>query len=131
MDLQRLRTLTADAIRNGQEERERQLAAERETAARERRALELKAQGIIAQIPARAEAEARAGRSYAIIMSLSYDDHTRPRDTKEGWNVCKVEWLKGAARVVYDHCVHAGLRPTIEFWHDGGDFSGFNLLIHW
>lgn len=130
IDLVRLRKLSDEAVRRGEEERARILIEGREESQRKKRQEEIKAQFIIEQIPSRLEKEATAGRKHAIVMGVGYDDYDRPYNHKN-WNECKPFWLKGVARLVFNACLEAELRPTIEFWHDGvGVESGFNIVAH-
>jgi len=133
IDIDNLRTLTAEAIKRGQKEHDRKLAEERLEVERKRKEEDLKAESIISQIPSRAETEARVGRSHAIVMGLGFGDYDRPLSFDgPRWDVCKSEWLKGAARKVYERCVAENLGPTLEYWYSGdGMNSGFNIVIHW
>lgn len=131
IDVNVLRRLTEAAIQKGKEEAERQKQIQLEEERRQKEMEELRAKGIIAQIPHRAKTEAIAGRSHAIVMGIAYSDYNKPRGNNE-WNICRPEWLVGAAKIVWDYCVGANLKPTLEFWHDGvGIKSGFNIVIHW
>lgn len=131
IDIMELKKITLEAIREGQEqarkdEEARKLKEERIAAANRR-----KAQNVIDQIPERAKREARAGRSHAIVMSVKHDDYKRPHNANN-YNVCEGDWLLGPAKLVWDYCVEAELKPTLEFWHDGcGYDSGHNIVIHW
>ena len=131
IDVERLRQLTLEARLRAAEERKRLRKEQEDKEAQRKRADELKARQVILQIPGRAETEARQGRNHAIVVSIGYDDFDRPHDY-HNWNKCESEWLKGSANTVFQACLGAGLKPTLEFWHDGvGENSGFNIVIHW
>ena len=122
---------TADAIARGQETARKAEDARIAKEERQRRAEEAKAEAIIAQIPDRAERESEQGRNHAIVMSVKYEDYTRPHGATD-WRVCQGDWLKGVAKLVFEFCVEANLKPTLEDWHDGvGMNSGHNIVIHW
>jgi hypothetical protein len=133
-----LRQLTQEAIESGIRRREAEvrIATEKEKA----KLLEeqLRARGIIAQIPGRAETEALAGRNHAIVMGLkynedfTYDAEERGYDQKNCYRTLNPAKISSTARLVFDHCEAAGLKPSFEFWHDGaGVNSGWNIVIHW
>jgi hypothetical protein len=130
----RLRAIkeTEEVRQRADEEKETEQKEQRAKAQLQERLDELKALQVIIQIPNRMETEARAGRGHAILMSVGYKDYERPHTKEMNWNMCRAEWLKGACRLVYQHCQESELKPTIEFWHDGvGVNSGFNIVIHW
>lgn len=126
-----LRRQTEEAIARGKETA-RKIAEEKRLDAERKDAEEkAKAYAIIAQIPRRCETESAAGRAWADVMGIRYHDYQQPPDHKK-WNECKPEWLVGVARLVWDWCVQAKLKPTLEFWYSGdGMESGFNIVIHW
>lgn len=145
IDVQALRATTNEAIRAAEAARVARLAAE-ERAQREksewvRRETDLKVERILGQVPGRCAIEANAGRSHAIVMSLETRygrnsqvgiyDYERP--TNSGYNgEFNTAWLCGPGKIVYDNLVAAGLRVTVEYWHDGvGVESGYNLVVHW
>lgn len=83
---------------------------------------------IIAQIPARAEFEAKHDGHHASIMSFKGKDVS--------FKFCDPAWLTGPAKLVYEFCEKAGLEPTLEYWEhwpdrDGPAKSGFHMVIHW
>lgn len=126
-----LQRQTAAAIERGREETRKRAEAEELQEKLKQREQELKAEMVIAQIPLRAEQEARAGRNHAIIMSVGFNDYDRPHENMQ-WSRCDPSWLKGACKLVYQYCVESQLRPTLDYWHDGvGVESGFNIVIHW
>lgn len=131
VDINHLREVTAAAIAEGERRRHEIVVAEAEGKRRKEMQAKLKAGLILAQVPHRAKTEARAGRNFAIVMSIKHSDYTQPHENYD-YNSCYPVWLTGAARIVFDRCNEIGLRPTIEFWHDGvGVESGFNIVIHW
>lgn len=123
-----LRKLTEEAVERGKREHQAELQRIAEQEARQRRADELKAEGIIMQIPSKCEKEARNQRSHAVVMGLRYGkDHDQI-----GGNVLEVAKLKGAGKIVYDYCKDAGLNPTLEYWWSGdGMDSGYNIVVRW
>lgn len=135
IDAAKLRELTNEAIRKGEEEKRRIEAKKLAAEQKKREADEIKAQRVIEDIPDRAEKEATAGRSFAIVYSLNdYSDYDR--DGNLGWgsaqNKTLHQRLKGVGKLVWDYCEEAGLKPAIEDWHDGvGMNSGYNIIIRW
>jgi hypothetical protein len=130
--VEELRRMTQRAIAEGRRQREAELRLQREKEDRERREQQLKAQGIIEQIPDRARAEAKNGRDYAVIMGLRNGTDYGIPSNRDRWDALRPEWLKGAAAIVWEHCVYATLAPTLDYWHDGqGMDFGFNIVIHW
>ncbi len=102
---------------------------------------DLKVERILSQVPERCGVEARAGRSHAIVMSLTHRfgrhaekglyDYETP-DNFVGTNSFNPAWLVGVGRIVYDQLKAAGLQVGVEFWHDGvGVESGYNIVVHW
>lgn len=131
VDVRRLQQLTRKAQERQRAEREEQMAQERHEAELKRLQEEQKAQMVISQIAHRAETEAIAGHNHAVLMSVGFADYDRPRQNRT-WNYCNPIWLKGACRLVFEHCEKIRLEPTLEYWHDGvGVKSGFNIVIHW
>jgi hypothetical protein len=138
IDVQHLRAITSEAIRNAEVERVARLEAEdraqREKSDRAQREAEAKADRILSQVPERCGLEAKAGRSFAIIMSLkSYEDYDIDHDHRCRRNDSfSFTWLKGAAKLVYERLVADGVPVKFDYWHDGvGVQSGFNLLVTW
>ncbi len=131
VDVKKLKEMTAKAIYDGQEKARRLQEAAIKKEIRKKFDDELKASRIIDKIPIRAETEAAEGRNHCIVMSIKFEDYSRPHDAND-WRVCDPKWLNGAAKLVWEYCVKAELNPTIEDWHDGmGMDSGHNIVIHW
>lgn len=95
-----------------------------------------KVRQILAGLKAKATVQAKAGKDWAIVMSLkSGTDFTKPE--RSGEEVLKPEWLSPVAKAVFDACVD--FNPTLEFWsREQSDMrnetwteTGFNLVIHW
>jgi hypothetical protein len=106
---------TATQARNAHEEKDQQ-RARRQTEERERLAHE-QAAVIIASIPTMAlMAAGRGCDQLTVIQRLG------------GW---KPEELGGRDKLVYDWCLKAGLRPTIEYCSDYGEGGSCDLVIHW
>jgi len=124
--------LTWQAIEEGRRDAERIAHEKAEAEERERQAEQVLANSIIAQIPERARAAARAKQSYAIVMGLrSGTDYREPLGNRNHATLSE-HWLTGAARLVWDACVNSKLKPELQYWHDGfGVNSGFNIVIHW
>ncbi len=137
IDVQQLRATTMAAVRTAEAERTARLEAEdratRAESERLRREAEIKAERILSQVPERCALEAKAGRSFAIIMSLSsQDDYTRDYSSGGRNDSFDHNWLKGGAKLVYENLIAAGVPTKFEYWHDGvGYQSGFNLLVTW
>ena len=129
VDINKLSRLTREAIQRGKEEAARIEAEKLAAAERKRKAERRKAENVIEQIPDRAEKEAKAGRTHAIVYALkSSEDYTTGYNQ---WHA-REDNLCGVGKLVWDYCVGAGLKPTIEDWHDGvGINSGYNIVIHW
>jgi hypothetical protein len=91
---------------------------------------------LIEQIETRMNLEAQVGRGHAIVMSLVSWDYSPPAGLKV-YGLIQPEWLRGAARMVYDYCNNGvdgkgpDLKPTLEYWDDGvGRAGGFNIVAH-
>jgi hypothetical protein len=90
---------------------------------------EERARGIIEYIPeiiARSKKE-HPDKDYVAVMNLYdhecgqiYRDHTFLMDEKG---------LKGAAKIVYDYCDAAGLKPSVHTEGWGWDETGFKLFV--
>lgn len=121
-----LKQTTEEAIERGKIEREIIERQQEDFDRREQEKFALKARHVIEQIPSRAEREARAGRDHAIVYSIPFEECYKSRQP-----VSK-DTLTGAAPLIWTHCHEAGLKPTMESWHDGiGIKSGYNIVIHW
>jgi hypothetical protein len=136
MTPEELRKLTNQAIDRAKQEREMKIKADYEAELRQDKEAELKAESIIAQIPGRAETEAKAGRSHAVVMGLRYGEYTVLDGKWGGTNARAVINPKGvdgkAALIVWTYCQNAGLDPKLEYWHDGaGIDGGYNIVIRW
>jgi hypothetical protein len=121
--IKHLRELTAEALREAAEREERERAAE-----------VARARQIIDGIVPLAEEQAKAGQHFAVIMEVSY--RGRPRLFQEPTPFqLDPENLTGASRVVWDHCVDAGLNPVlVGRWtqiRDSLHRVDFSLVIRW
>ena len=127
MNVNKLRELTAQAVVRGKElaEKKQEIKARAEEV--KDRADQHRARFYIEKIPARAERAARKGLSSVVVMNLTYDkDYTYRASPNHP------DFLKGAARIVYDHCMEAGLAPLVTQWDDGvGMKSGYQIEIRW
>jgi len=94
-----------------------------------------KAASILGQLKDKASIQARAGKSWAIVMSLkSGTDFTCP----SGSRITQIqpEWLGPVAKAVWDAC--ASFAPTFEYWsreegdqRDSYTVEGINVIVHW
>ncbi len=93
-----------------------------------------KAGHILAQLEGRASLQAKAGKTWALVMSLtSGTDYTAPQGRIK---LLSPNALGPVAKVVWDSC--AEFSPTLEYWsREEGDqresyiVEGFNIVIHW
>ena len=98
--LKHLRRLTEEAQREADDQAERERAEQ-----------EAEARAIIDEIVPLAEAQARDGKSYAIIMDVTYSG--RPRLFRDKVFDLDPADLTGASRIVWDYCEEHGLEPTL------------------
>ena len=132
VDVAKLRQLTEQAIQRGKDKEAKRLAEVKAEAERKAVRDQLFAATVLAEFPDKCEKEAERGRSHAIIMGLKSDrDYTHASGNKN-WNALGYERLQGPGAIVWNYLVKAGLKPSIEFWHDGcGVESGFNIVVQW
>jgi len=130
VDLAQLRQLTEQAIQRGKWKEEKRLADIKAEEERKAKRDQLFAATVLAEFPDKCEKEAGRGRSHAIIMGLKYDrDYTYQGSN---FNTLSHDRLTGPGAIVWNYLQAAGLKPTIEYWHDGmGMDSGFNIVVHW
>lgn len=128
---QELRKLTNEALENAAKERQRVAEAEAKKR-REREAQDAaRASLTISTIPQLAYDAAVKGQAEVVVVRLQYSEYTLPNGIHD-YRICKPEWLQGAGKLIWDHCVNAGLKPTLEHWHDGvGVHEAFEIVIHW
>tara|TARA_Y100000034_G_scaffold135296_1_gene206607 strand:- start:258 stop:656 length:399 start_codon:yes stop_codon:yes gene_type:complete len=125
IDINELKASTQTAIEVADKRRQQKLAETKAKDERVARAAELKAEGIIAQIPNRCAKESEQGRTHAIVMSLTYEEQGKTTPPTH-------ETIAGAAVHVWNACQEAELNPSLEYWHDGmGMKSGYNIVVHW
>ena len=130
IDIQNLQDTTQVAIEEAEERRQKKLATIKAKTERAARAAELKAEGIIAQIPDRCAKEAEQGRNHAVVMGLDWDKDYEHQSGN--FNSLTHDRLKGSGAHVWNACQEANMNPTLEYWHDGcGIKSGFNIVVHW
>jgi|GEM_PF-1283319 len=94
-----------------------------------------KAASILGQLKDKASIQARAGKSWAIVMSLkSGVDFTCPPASRI--TQIQPEWLGPVAKAVWDAC--ASFAPTFEYWsreegdqRDSYTVEGINVIVHW
>ena len=96
-----------------------------------------RAQMVIDQITTRARMASEVGQRFAVLMSVRLADVSFPAGMEKVYGYIDPEWLKGTARIVWDHVVEKSdgygpqNQPTLEMWDDRkGDFGGFNIVIH-
>jgi len=130
VDVAKLRRLTEEAIERGKERERKRLADVKAKDERQKQKDQLLAAHVLATFPEKCEREAEQGRSHAIIMGLKHGrDHDSPAPN---WNELPYHKLKGPGAIVWNYLVKAGLKPTIEYWHDGmGIEGGFNIVVKW
>ena len=82
---------------------------------------------VMSQIDA-AIARRKQGRfNDADIMKLERDEYQPPLDAAPDAKL-ELDWIKGAARLVFDHCIERGLNPTIECI---GWAANTHIVVHW
>lgn len=95
-----------------------------------------KVKQILSGLQAKATVQAKAGKDWAIVMSLKAGtDFDKPAGSRE--DQLKPEWLNPVAKAVYEAC--GDFNPTLEFWsreesdmrNESWTVTGFNLVIHW
>jgi len=130
VDLAQLRQLTEQAIQRGKWKEEKRLVDIKVEDERKVKRDQLFAAAVLSDFPDKCEKEAGRGRSHAIIMGLKYSrDYVYQGNN---FNSIHVELLTGPGAIVWNYLQEAGLKPSIEYWHDGmGMESGFNILVHW
>ena len=126
-DVAALRRQTQAAIDAGRlalqaEEEQRRLAAE----AWQREA-EAKAQGILAQLPAKVQQAVAKGRFECGVMQTygipDYDSYKNQGNPVH---------LRGAAKIVWEGVIAAGLTPVLVSNHDGfGEKSWHDMIAKW
>jgi hypothetical protein len=125
-----LRKLTDEALVNAEKERTRQAEEQLRIAEENKKKRENRAATILAEIPAKAREAAVKGSCSVAIMRLEYPEFDKPSGTH--FALCEPQWLKGAAKIVWDHCVEANLKPRLEHWHDGvGIHESFDIIVQW
>lgn len=122
IDPQSLRAKTEEAIRKGQE----QLVAKRKAEEEEQRRIEeanrLKAELILASIPARCESAAAKGKNRVTVYNIPCEEQTD----------FNLHILSGVAKLIYDRLISEEITVKIECWHGGADFkSGYDLVVYW
>lgn len=129
VDLVQLRQLTEEAIQRGKLKEEKRLADIKAEDERKAKRDQLFAATVLAEFPDKCEKEAGRGRSHAIIMGLKYN---RDYVYDGNYNSLTYDRLTGPGAIVWNYLQEAGLKPTIEYWHDGmGMDSGFNIVARW
>ena len=94
-----------------------------------------KAASILSQLKERATAQARAGKSWAIVMSLKAGvDFESPSHTPV--SQITEAWLGPVAKAIWQAC--AKFNPTFEYWsrqegdqRDSYTVEGINIVVHW
>lgn len=97
-------------------------------------AIEEKAVAILKQLKNRAYLQAKAGKDWAIVMSLTSGKDFEPQGASA--KSLSPDALGPVAKAVWDSC--AEFWPTLEYWsREEGDqresytAEGFNIVIHW
>lgn len=98
-------------------------------------AITTKAAGILAQLKDKATIQARAGKSWAIVMSLKAGADFEIPSGKQ-MTAIQPDWLGPVARAVFDAC--QSFTPTFEYWshvegcqRDEYTVEGINIIVHW
>lgn len=87
------------------------------------------AETILSHLPSSMSESTRKKDKYCTVLHMSDSDSNRLFGSYKN-NKLQPEQLKGAAVLVWDACVKAGLNPELHFWHDGaGMYGGFDLVI--
>jgi len=139
VDRAQLRQHTEQAIQRGKCKEETRLADIKAEDERKAKRDQLFAATVLAEFPDKCEKEAGRGRSHAIIMGLKYnrdyvyDARMFGEFLNDGnFNSLSYDRLTGPGAIVWNYLQAAGLKPTIESWHDGmGMDSGFNIVVKW
>lgn len=96
-----------------------------------------KAASILGQLKDKAATQARAGKDWAIVMSLKAGADFECPSGKIIRQI-QPEWLGPVAKAVWDAC--ADFKPSFEYWsrqesdyRDEGSWTveGVNIIIHW
>lgn len=98
-------------------------------------AIAAKAASVLTQLKERATAQARSGKSSAIVMSLEAGvDFERPSHVP--MSQIAPTWLGPVAKAVWEAC--ANFNPTFEYWsrqegvqRDSWTVEGINIVVHW
>lgn len=130
VDLVQLRQLTEKAIQRGKDKEAQRLADVQAEDERKAKRDQLFAASVLAEFPDKCEREAIRGRSHAVIMGLKHSrDYTYQGSN---FNILGYDHLTGPGAIVWNYLQEAGLKPTLEYWHDGvGINAGFNIVAHW
>lgn len=75
-------------------------------------------------IPAICEKAARQEGFEAIVDDFAHYSGTE----KKG---CDPTKLTGHSALVYEKCKELKLRPTVDYWWDGGERDGYRITAHW
>jgi hypothetical protein len=94
-----------------------------------------KAASILSQLKERATAQARSGKSWALVMSLKAGvDFERP--SRAPLAQITPAWLGPVAKAVWEAC--SNFNPTFEYWsrqegdqRDSYTAEGINIVVHW
>jgi len=128
VDIQKLKQETEKAIAEAIEIKNKGIIAMQAQFTLKAQEDQIKAEGIIAKIPSLCFKAAQNGKTTVCVMPLKRTDYHNCYG-----NTLKYSQLKkGVAAIVWNACVMADLKPSLEFWHDGiGMDSGFNLFVNW
>jgi hypothetical protein len=89
-----------------------------------------RAKQIVLGIPEICKKEAMQGKNNAKIARLEYQDYNG--NFYGIGKVLDVNKLDGVGKVVWDHCVEAGLNPVLVHEHDGcGQDEWLELWVSW
>jgi hypothetical protein len=129
IDIQKLKLETKKAIAEAIEMKNKGIIPIQAEFTRKAQEDQIKAEGIIAKIPSLCFKAAQDKQTSVCVMPLKRADYHH--DTN-GNTLNYSQLKKGVAAIVWNACVLAGLKPSLEFWHDGcGMDSGFNMCVNW
>lgn len=130
VDVSNLKRLTQEAIQRGKAKKAKDEQEKQEKEERRLREQKHRAEGIIEQIPHLAEKAAHEAQSQAVVMKMKWTEDYTSTGVGHSRGISIVHG--SAADLVMKWCQEAGLRPTVEDWHDGcGMDSGYEIVIHW
>lgn len=136
-----LRGLTEAAIRRGQEDILVSETKRRENEVKRKiEAVERATQILLKGLPELIQKATAMGKRSESVLNIKEADVDRPKlnlDARQAQernflDPCQPSWLRGAAKIVYQDCSEARLRPTIVAAQSPNpEDSGFQIRISW